>query len=93
MTFYCDYRYLLIIIVIFCLISVFHPDRHAKHYAYISSKDVIKELVQFSDTDKSNLKPCKYEGVIFDNRGIKIDNIFKKHDYALPYRGTLNKYK
>lgn len=91
MTFYCDYRYLLIIIVIFCLISVFHPDRHAKHYAYISSKDVFKELVQTSHTDKSNLKLCKYEEVILNNREIKIDILKKHHD--LPYSGTLNRSK
>ncbi|KAJ8943109.1 hypothetical protein NQ318_011875 [Aromia moschata] len=79
---------LLTIGVVVIIVAVYFPARHARHYSYISTENIYKELVFIQPKNGDyNLKNCTYQDTILNNEDIKITSITKKKKFRKPYAG------
>lgn len=80
-------RLLQISVIVFLGVTVFHPQRHAKHYSFIPKSDTLYELIENTYDRYSNLKPCTYNDVLTESKEVWISDIFKKCEYNSPRKG------
>ncbi|XP_017774070.1 PREDICTED: beta-1,4-galactosyltransferase 6 [Nicrophorus vespilloides] len=82
-------KQLIIVIVVFIIATtVYHPDRHAKHYDYIEDTEVLNELIPDPRIRKeTNLGDCNYEEILLNNVEIYAGDVYKSYGFHLPNEG------
>lgn len=70
------------LIVLVFIYVVFHPDRHAKIYSYISDDNILSKIISnYVQTSTDNLQNCEYKQMLESAFEIFDINDLFKHDY------------
>lgn len=76
--------------LIFALLYIYLPLRHAKDYSYVKIDKILNELETIQIIKATNLtdvEKCPYEDVIKSNREIPIRNLFNAQQFEFPKLG------
>ncbi|CAH1113238.1 unnamed protein product [Psylliodes chrysocephalus] len=73
--------------LIIIVIAVYFPSRHARHYNYISVKDMLNELDLKWPQNNRVLKNCSYNEIVTNDEDIEISSIKDKREFKKPLLG------
>lgn len=84
---------LLVLAIVFIIIAVYCPTRHARHYEYIKLAKAHNSL-QLENTNFMNLNQniCNYEDIILNNEDVEINSIQVQRNFSKPLTGKILTY-